>query len=366
MQAFSLRDLEVQAQRRLDPAVYDYFAGGSDDEVTVRSNEAAFARIGLLPRVLRGAGPAELETTLLGCRLSMPVLIGPTAFHRLAHPEGERATARAAATTGTIMIVSMASTVAIEEVATAAREAAGGETNLWFQIYLQPDLGFTESVIRRAEAVGCSAIVVTVDSPTFGRRERDLSNGFSDLPPGMCCENLREPMNGNGSGKIRKIVFSPELSWKDIEWLRKVTELKIVLKGIVHPEDAKLALRHGADAVLVSNHGGRQLDTVPATIELLPAIVNAIDGRIPLLLDGGIRRGTDVLKALALGADAVAIGRPVLWGVALAGEAGVAQVLEMLRSELNRALTLCGCSSVRDLTPDLLQVRVVEELCTRR
>jgi 4-hydroxymandelate oxidase len=366
MQAFSLRDLEVQAQRRLDPAVYDYFAGGSDDEVTVRSNEAAFARIGLLPRVLRGAGPAELETTLLGCRLSMPVLIGPTAFHRLAHPEGERATARAAATTGTIMIVSMASTVAIEEVATAAREAAGGETNLWFQIYLQPDLGFTESVIRRAEAAGCSAIVVTVDSPTFGRRERDLSNGFNDLPAGMCCENLREPMNGNSSGKIRKIVFSPELSWKDIEWLRKLTELKIVLKGIVHPEDAKLALRHGADAVLVSNHGGRQLDTVPATIDLLPAIVDATDGRIPLLLDGGIRRGTDVLKALALGADAVAIGRPVLWGVALAGEAGVAQVLEMLRSELNRALTLCGCSSVRDLTPDLLQVRAVEELCTRR
>jgi 4-hydroxymandelate oxidase len=295
----------------------------------------------------------------------MPVLIGPTAFHRLAYPAGECATARATAAAGTIMIVSMASTVAIEEVAANARQAAGGETNLWFQIYLQPDLAFTESVIRRAEAAGCSAIVVTVDSPTFGRRKRDLSNGFDDLPSGMCCENLREPLNGNSRGKVRKIVFSPDLSWKNIEWLRTLTDLKIVLKGIVHPEDARLAVRHGADAVLVSNHGGRQLDTVPATIDLLPAIVDAIDGRIPLLLDGGIRRGTDALKALALGADAVAIGRPVLWGLALAGEVGVAQVLEMLRSELDRALTFCGCSSAHDLTPGLLQFRPVEESCMR-
>jgi 4-hydroxymandelate oxidase len=364
MPTFSLRDMEIEAQRRLDPAVYDYFAGGSDDEFTVVANEAAFAHIGLLPRVLRAAGPANLETPLLGCHLSMPVLIAPTAFHQLAHPEGERATARAAAAAGTIMIVSMASTVAIEEVAAAARQA-GGETNLWFQIYLQPDLGFTESVIRRAEAADCSALVVTVDSPTFGRRERDLRNGFDDLPSGMCCENLREPMNGDNRGNARKIVFSPELSWKDIDWLRNLTDLKIVLKGIVHPEDAKLAVRHGADALMVSNHGGRQLDTVPATIDLLPAIVDAVDGRIPLLLDGGIRRGTDALKALALGADAVAIGRPVLWGLALSGEAGVVQVLEMLRSELDRALTLCGCSSVRDVTPDLLQLRPVEEPCTR-
>ncbi|HWY59263.1 MAG TPA: alpha-hydroxy acid oxidase [Terriglobales bacterium] len=363
MRVFSLRDMEVEAQRRLDPAVYDYFAGGADDEFTVVSNETAFARIGLLPRMLCGVGRAKLETTLLDCPLSMPILIGPTAFHQLAHPEGERATARAAAVAGTIMIVSMASTVAIEEVAASARQAAGGESNLWFQIYLQPDLGFTESVIQRAEASGCSALVVTVDSPTFGRRERDLRNGFSDLPSGMCCENLREPMEGKGHSKVRKIVFSPELSWKDLDWLRKVTRLKIVLKGILHPEDAKLAVCHGADAVLVSNHGGRQLDTVPATIDLLPAIVDAVNGKIPLLLDGGIRRGTDALKALALGADAVAIGRPVLWGLALGGEAGVAQVLEMLRSELDRALTLCGCGSVHDLTQDLLQFRPVEEPC---
>lgn len=365
MPALSVRELELEAQRRLDPAVYDYFAGGADDEITVRSNETAFAQIGLLPRVLRGAGPATLETTILGCHLSMPVLIGPTAFHKLANPEGERATARAAAAAGTIMVVSMASTIAIEEVAAAACNGEGGETSLWLQIYLQPDHCFTESLIRRAEAAGCSAIVVTVDSPAFGRRERDLRNSFNDLPSGMYCENLREPINGNGRGNVRQIVFSPDLSWKNIEWLRKVTELKIVLKGIVHPEDAKLAVRHGVDAVLVSNHGGRQLDTVPATINLLPAIVDAVDGRIPLLLDGGIRRGTDALKALALGANVVAIGRPILWGLALAGEAGVAQVLEILRSELDRAVTLCGCNSVNDLTPGLLQFRPLEEPCTR-
>ena len=357
--------MEREARQRLEPAVYDYIAGGADDEITLRANEAAFAHINLLPRVLRGAGPAKLQTAILGHHISLPILISPTAFHRLAHPEGECATARAAAAAGTVMIVSMASTVAIEEVAAASREAAGGEASLWFQIYLQPDLGFTESLLRRAEAAGCSALVITVDSPTFGRRNRDLRNGFTDLPAGMCCENLREPINGNGRGKARQIVFSPELSWKNVEWLRKVTELSIVLKGIVHPEDAKLAIQHGADAVLISNHGGRQLDTVPATIDLLPAIVDAVGGKIPLLLDGGIRRGTDVVKALALGANAVAIGRPALWGLALAGEAGVTQVLETLRSELDRSLTLCGCSSVRDLTPDLLQFRRLEETCTR-
>lgn len=363
MDALSVREIERKARQRLDPAIYDYFAGGADDEITMRSNQAAFGKIKLLPRVLRGAGRAELETTLLGRCISLPVVIAPTAFHQLAHPEGERATARAAAAAGTIMIVSMAPTVAIEEVAVAAQEC--GKHNLWFQIYLQPDLAFTKSVIQRAEAAGCSALVVTVDSPTFGRRRRDVRNGFKDLPFGMCCENLRETTNENGRGKVRQIVFSPALSWKDLEWLRTVTELKVVLKGIVHPGDAKLAVDHGVDAVLVSDHGGRQLDTVPATIDLIPAIVDAVEGRIPLLLDGGIRRGTDVLKALALGAKAVAVGRPILWGLALAGEDGVRQVLELLRSELERALTLCGCGSVHDPSPDLVQLRPLEVTCTR-
>ena len=363
MQTFSLRKIEREAQRKLDPAVYDYFAGGADEEITLRWNETAFAKIGLLPRVMRGAGPAKLDTTILGHHISLPVLIAPTAFHKLAHPEGERATSRAAAAAGTIMIVSMASTVAIEDVAAASRQRAGKQSDLWFQIYLQPDRAFTESIIRRAEAAGCSALVITVDSPIFGSRQRDLRNCFNDLPAGICCENLRECTNGNG--KAAQILFSPKLSWKDIDWLRKVTQLKIVLKGIVHPEDAKLAVRHGTDAILVSNHGGRQLDSIPATIDLLPAIVDAVDRRIPLLLDGGIRHGTDVLKALARGANAVAVGRPVLWGLALAGEAGVTHVLEILRSEIARALTLCGCGSIRDVTRESLQLRTFEEACTR-
>lgn len=362
MQPLSLRELESEARRRLDPAIYDYFAGGADDEVTLRANESTFARIGLVPRVLCGSGDPDLSITVLGCRVSMPVLIAPTAFHRLAHPDGECATARAAAAAGTIMIVSMASTVPIEEVASeacAASFAAGAEMNLWFQLYLQPDLQFTEAIVRRAEAAGCTALVVTVDSPAFGRRERDLRNGFKDLPPGMCCENLREACG------VREIVFSPEFSWTHIAWLRKITSLKIVLKGIMHPADAVLAVRHGADGVIVSNHGGRQLDTVPATIDLLPAIADAIDGRIAVLMDGGIRRGTDVVKALALGANAVAIGRPVLWGLAVGGEAGVKQVFEMLRSEVNCAVALCGCSSLCELSRGLLQPRTLEERCLR-
>ena len=354
----SIRDLELEARKRLDPAIYDYFAGGADDEVTLRANESAFARIGLVPRVLRGAGEPELGLDLLGCRTSMPVLIAPTAFHRLAHPDGERATARAAASAGTIMIVSMASTVPLEEVAVAVQAAAkAGDSSLWFQLYLQPDLQFTESIVRRAEAAGYKALVVTVDSPVFGRRERDLRNGFVDLPPELCCENLREPKG------VREIVFSSEFSWNHIHWLREVTSLKIVLKGILHPADAQLAVEYGADAVIVSNHGGRQLDTVPATIDLLPAIADAIDGRIPVVMDGGIRRGTDIVKAFALGANAIAVGRPVLWGLAAGGEDGVRQVLEMLRSELVRALALCGCSSPQDVGRDFVQLRKAEERC---
>ena len=337
-------ELEAEARRRLDPAVYDFFAGGADNEVTLHENEAAFARVGLVPRVLRGGGEPELDVTLLGHRGSMPILIAPTAFHRLAHPDGECATARAAAAAGTMMVVSMAATVAIENIAAAGRDA-GGESNLWFQLYIQPDLGFTKAVIQRAEAAGCRALVISVDSPVFGRRVRDLRHGFFDLPDGMCCENMRESLADAKFGPPRPIAFWPELSWKHLEWLRSTTTLPIALKGVAHPDDARLAVRCGADALLVSNHGGRQLDGVPAAIELLPEIADAVESAVPLLLDGGIRQGTDVVKALALGAVAVGVGRPVLWGLAVAGESGVAHVLEELRSELARALALCGCAS---------------------
>ncbi|WP_188188107.1 alpha-hydroxy acid oxidase [Nonomuraea sp. SYSU D8015] len=344
MDARTLREFEAEARARLGPAHYDYFAGGAGDEVTVRANEAAFARLGLLPRVLRGVGKLQTDVTLLGSRAAMPVLVAPTAFHRLAHPEGERATARAVAAAETIMIVSMASTVAVEDVAAAAPGA-----ELWFQLYIQPDEAFTGEIVRRAAAAGCKALVVTVDSPALGLRERDLRNGFHDLPEHLCCENLRD------GDRVRPIVMAPELSWEHLDRLRETTSLPIVLKGVTHPADARLALDHGAAAIMVSNHGGRQLDTVPATIDLLPDVVAAVGGAVPVLLDGGVRRGTDVLKALALGAAAVAVGRPVIWGLAAEGERGVARVLGLLRAEVEHALTLCGRTSIHDLDPGMVR-----------
>ncbi|MEW9554247.1 alpha-hydroxy acid oxidase [Nonomuraea sp. NPDC050783] len=343
----TLREFEEAARARLDPVHYDYVAGGAGDEITARANEDAFARIGLLPRVLRGAGPPDPAITLLGRPAALPVLVAPTAFHRLADPEGERATARAAAAAGTVMIVSMASTVAVEEVAAAAPGA-----RLWFQLYLQPDAAFTDRIVRRAEAAGCEALVVTADSPAHGTRERDLRNGFHDLPAHLCCENLRDPAEG---GRVRPIVMSPELSWADLDRLRRATGLPVVLKGVTHPGDARLAVEHGVAAIMASNHGGRQLDTVPAAVELLPDVVAATGGAVPVLLDGGVRRGTDVLKALALGAAAVAVGRPVIWGLAAAGERGVSRVLALLRAEFEHALALCGCASPADLGPDLVR-----------
>ena len=350
MRALSLDDFHRRARLRLADAVYDFVAGGADGEVTLRANEHAFGAIGLIPRVLRGGAERDLGLTLLGCRSSMPVMIAPTAFHRLAHEDGELATARAAAAAGVIMIVSMASTVAIEQVANAA--AVAGGPGLWFQLGIQPDRGFTAELVRRAEAAGCAALVVSVDTAVFGRRERDLRNGFLDLPDGMHAENMRD-----SSGRLRRIEFLPELGWHDLDWLREVTALPIVLKGVLHAADAAHAVRRGIDAIVVSNQGGRQLDTVPATIELLPAVATAVDGRIPVLLDGGVRRGTDVVKAMALGAAAVGIGRPVLWGLAVAGQDGVRQVLELLRDELDRALALCGCGRIAEVNRGLVHLR---------
>ncbi|MFY1635028.1 alpha-hydroxy acid oxidase [Solwaraspora sp. WMMB335] len=346
----NVADLREVARRRLDPVLDSYFAGGAGDERTLRDNEAAFDAYRILPRVLRGVGTRDLRTKLFGETISMPVLVSPTAFHRLAHPDGEAGCARATAAADTIMVVSMAATTAIETIAAAAAEA-DRPPRLWFQLYPQPDLAFTESVVRRAEAAGCGALVVTVDSPVFGRRERDLRHGFLDLPDGLCCENMRDPETGG----IRSIVMDAGLDWSRIEWLRQITRLPIVLKGILHPADAALAARHGADAVLVSNHGGRQLDGVPASIDALGAVVDAVGGQLPVLLDGGIRRGTDALTALALGAVAVGVGRPVVWGLAAAGEAGVRQVLELLRADLDRAMALAGAGSPAELTPDLIR-----------
>jgi 4-hydroxymandelate oxidase len=335
----NLRDFEAAARICLDPVYYDYFASGAQDETTVAANEAAFRGRTLIPRVLRGCPPPRLETSVLGQAATMPVLIAPTAFHRLACPDAEVATGRAAAAADVIMIAAMLSTVTIEEIA-----ATGAK--LWFQLYIQPDLAFTRSLVRRAETAGCRALVVTVDSPTLGRNERGDRNNFHDLPPGVYCANM------GAAGHVRQVVLSPAISWWHVDWLRETTSLPILLKGVLHPADAELAVEHGVDGLIVSNHGGRQLDATPASLDRLAPIAEAVGGRVPLLLDGGVRRGTDVAKAMALGARAVAIGRPVLWGLAVAGEAGVRRVLELLRVELTNALTLLGVGAPAELTRD--------------
>ncbi|WP_034385657.1 alpha-hydroxy acid oxidase [Herbidospora cretacea] len=319
---------EAIARQRLPKAHYDYFAGGAGDESAVHENEAAFARLRLVPRVLTGARP-DLRVSLPGGRASLPVLVAPTAFHRLAHPDGELATARAAAAEDTVMIVSMASTTPVEAIAETGAA-------LWFQLYVQPDMAFTERVAGRAGKAGCRALVVTADSPVFGSRPRDVHNGFHDLPEGLACENLRE------DGVVRPIEFSPEISWAHLDRLREVTDLPVIVKGVTHPDDARTAVAHGAAMVMVSNHGGRQLDRVAAAVDLLPGIVDAVGGAVPVTVDGGVRRGTDVVAALALGARAVLVGRPILWGLAAEGERGVREVLRRFRAEIEVAMALTG------------------------
>jgi 4-hydroxymandelate oxidase len=350
----NLAAFETAARERLPPLAWDYYAGGSYDELTLADNVAAFRRLRLAYRVLRDLSGRTLATTVLGQAVSMPVLVAPTAFHRLADEEGEVATGRAAAAHGTVMMLSTLSTCSIEAVC-----AAGGP--VWFQLYVYRDRGATRALVERAEAAGCTALVLTVDAQLWGRRERDVRNRFT-LPPGLECVNLggtemaRLPEQAAGSGLSAYVtsLFDPSLSWPDLAWLASITRLPVVVKGIVHPEDARLAVEHGAAAVVVSNHGGRQLDTAVAGLDALPAVVEAVAGRLEVLVDGGIRRGSDVVKALALGARAVGVGRPVLWGLAVAGQRGVELVLDRLRDELDVAMGLCGCRSPAEVDAGLI------------
>lgn len=346
----SLAGLHERARQRLDPAHYDFFAGGAGAELAMAENERAFDRLALLPRVLRGNQVRDLADRTVGRPVSMPVYLAPTAFHRLAHPEGELATARAAAAAGVVLVSSMAATVAIGDVVEAAR-AVDPAATVWFQLYLQRDPAVTAFLIDRAEEAGCAALVITVDSPVFGRRERDHRNGFHDLPTGLHTANMREVPCGPRD--IEMAAFT----WADLAELRARTRLPVLLKGILHPADARLAVESGVDGVIVSNHGGRQLDQAPASIEALPEVVSTVDGAIPVLLDGGVRGGGDAAIALAMGATAVGLGRPVLWGLAADGEKGVRQVLEILRAELDHVLALCGAVRPADLTADQVRPR---------
>ncbi|MDQ6828062.1 MAG: alpha-hydroxy-acid oxidizing protein [Gemmatimonadota bacterium] len=352
----NLESLELLAEAALPRMVFDYIAGGGGDEWTLRENREAFSRIQLMPRVLRGIVP-RLETTVLGTPISFPVLVAPMAMHGLVCEEAEPATARATAAAGTIMVASTVSNRTLEEIAESSRGPR------WFQLYIYRDRGVTRDLVERARAAGYGAICLTVDTPLAGQRDRDKRNAFT-MSPVLTLANfaghetplgsLDDATNTSGLSTYIATRWDQTLTWDDVSWLREISPLPIVVKGILSPEDAKLAVERGAAAIIVSNHGGRQLDGVPATISVLRDVSNAVNGACEVLLDGGVRRGTDVLKALALGARAVLLGRPVLWGLTLDGESGARAVLEHLRAETALAMGLAGCASVAELSEDLI------------
>ena len=341
MQPLNVWEYERLAEECLDAGAFGYYAGGANDEVTLRDNVEAFGRLRLRPRVLVDVAGATTATTVLGRELSFPVLVAPMAYQRAAHPDGEAGMARAAAAAGTVMCLSTFSTTTPEDVA-----ATGAP--LWYQLYVPKDDGRARELVERARDNGFEALVITVDMPgASGRRERDLRSGWR-LPPELLVDSV-----GQSALQPHEFVdlLSPSLSWRDVEHLASIASLPVLLKGILTAEDARLACEHGAAGVIVSNHGGRQLDGVPASLDVLPEVVDAVDGRVEVLMDGGIRRGTDVVKALALGARAVLAGRGVLWGLVVDGEAGAQRVLELLRDEVALALKLAGCPSPADVTP---------------
>ena len=359
---YSVAETRRLARRALPRPLFDFIDGAAEDERTLHRNEAAFAEIALLPQPLAGTTTRDQSLTLFGTRLAMPLIVGPTGLSGLFWPDGELATARAAAAAGTAFCLSHGSTCTIEEL------AAGGAAPRWMQVFMFKDRGMTRSFAERAQASGYDALVLTTDNQVLGNRERDIRNGFA-IPPRFIPANVlgmlaKGPwlwrMRGKlelgfanyvsaaPGGDLRTIagrmagMLDPSASWADVAWLRGLWPGPLLLKGIMHPEEARRAVAEGIDGIVVSNHGGRQLDGAAATIEALPAIVAAVEGRIPVLLDGGVRRGVDVARALALGAKACLIGRPHLWGLAVAGEAGVAAMLDLYRREFDRVMALCG------------------------
>jgi isopentenyl diphosphate isomerase/L-lactate dehydrogenase-like FMN-dependent dehydrogenase len=341
-------DFARAAEEKLEKGVAGYFFGGACDEVTLRDNCDAWRRWRLRPRALAGLAEWETRADVLGGETSMPVLVAPVAYQRLVDPEGEIAMARAAAAVGTVMCLSTLATTRPSELAQAVPEG-----RRWFQLYCFRDEGVTRALMDEAAGSGFEAIVVTVDAPRGGRRERDLRTGFK-IPEGLGVPSVEVALGSERAVTIEETfdLMDPALSWPDFESLVSASEVPILVKGILTGEDAALAVEHGAAAVVASNHGGRQLDCALATADALPEIVEAVAGRVPVLVDGGIRRGSDVAIALALGADAVLVGRPALWGLAVGGQAGASKVLELLRAELELALALCGCASPAGLGPE--------------
>ena len=347
-----LMQFEALARPRLSQMAYDYVRSGGGDEITMRENRLAFERLRLAPNVLVDVSKLDTRISLFGSELEHPILLAPVAYHRLYHREGEVATAQGASAAGAVFVISSFTTTAIDEIARQTRQP------IWFQLYVQRDRGFTREMVQRAVASGCKAVCLTVDTPVLGCRYGQLS--FA-LPKGMECVHLRglkleSAILGHKTQRsgIYDSLFDPSFNWRDVEWLRSVAGVPVILKGVLAPEDGKRAVEHGAEGVIVSNHGGRNLDTVPATIDALPRVVDAVAGRIPVMLDSGVRRGTDVLAALARGAKAVFIGRPYVYGLALAGAKGVERVINILRDEFQRAMALTGRRTIKEIDETVL------------
>ena len=354
----TLEDHAHHAHTHLDANAWAYFSGGAGDEITLRANRSAWDTLQLHPRVLRSMAGASTRTTLLGRTLEHPILLAPIAFQRMAHPDGELATAYAASAQGAGLVLSTQASMSLEHVAQAiVADPLRGP--LWFQLYIQPDRGFTRTLVQRAEAAGYEALVLTVDAPTSGARDRERRAGFR-LPAGISAVNLADSVSppqvalAQGQSALFDGLLAHTPTWADVEWLQSLTRLPVLIKGVLHADDARQAVSLQLGGVIVSNHGGRTLDTTPATASVLPRIADAVAGDLPLLVDGGIRRGTDVLKAIALGAQAVLVGRPYVYVLANAGALGVAHVLRLLRDELEIAMALSGCTNLQTVDKALV------------
>ena len=375
---YSIAAMRAKAQRQLPGPVFDFADGGAEDEWTLRRNESAFQDVSLLPRPLSGAKERDLSLSLFGQHISMPVMIGPTGLAGLMWPQGEIAAARAAATMGTVYCLSHGSVCRLEDVPRI------GPAPRWMQVFIYRDRSFTEELANRAAAAGYDALILTIDNQMLGNRERDIRNGFT-IPPKFKLLDLlamagklswllrmrpelqritfgnyvraHETIDIGSLAKRMAELLDPAMSWADVEWLRKVWKGPLIIKGILHPDEAAKAVAHGVDGIIVSNHGGRQLDGATSSIEALPAVVNAVAGLVPVLLDGGIRRGSDVVKALCLGATCCLVARPQLWGLAIGGEQGVAHMLDILRREIDRSMALMGATCLDDLTLELINTR---------
>lgn len=345
---FSLADIEKAAQQRMPLAIYDFYAGGAGDEFSLKSARRFYEELALIPRILIDVSTITTHCSILQESLNSPILIAPTAYHGLAHPDAEKAVAKASKTTDTLMIASCMANTSLEEIARI-------DSARWFQFYIFNNRDYTLKLINRAEQSGYSALVLTVDTHFLGIRERDLRNSFN-LPAHLSLPNLQDLLQPIKVSAGSQDLFCKNATWDDIKWLKQNTSLPIFLKGILHPRDAEQAVKCDISGIIVSNHGGRQLDTTVSPLLILPEIKKIIHDRIPILIDGGIRRGTDIIKALALGADAILIGRPILWGLAVNGYEGVQQVINILKTELINAMGLCGLTSIDAIKKNGIQI----------